>query len=144
MNVKPRGVRTSSRRTAPPRPLSRKSLRVSEPPRDCYSLDLNLFRILFPDDPAVSLFAIAFILIIAAGGAAGLVFIGVLIQWSLRKALPSRPAQIEIELAPQVEPAPALELAPEPNSEPDEPIAIAEPEPPPPRVAPPPPPRPRS
>ena len=44
--------------------------------------------------------AIVLILTIAAGGAAGLVFIGVLIQWSLRKALPSRPTHAEIEAAP--------------------------------------------
>jgi fused signal recognition particle receptor len=53
---------------------------------------------------------IALILIIAAGSAAGLVFVGVLIQWSLRKALPSRPQQIE--LAPAVESAPEVELPP--------------------------------
>jgi fused signal recognition particle receptor len=75
----------------------------------------------------VSLFAIAFILIIAAGAGAGLVFIGVLIQWSLRKALPSRPSHLEIESAPQVEPLPAL--APAPTSELAEPVAVAEPEP---------------
>ena len=45
--------------------------------------------------------AIVLILTIAAGGAAGLVFVGVLIQWSLRKALPSRPAHAEIEAAPR-------------------------------------------
>jgi fused signal recognition particle receptor len=75
--------------------------------------------------------AIALILIIAAGGAAGLVFVGVLIQWSLRKALPSRPAHAEIATAPQPEPEPILpppELAPEPTSEILEPPAeIAEP-----------------
>ena len=95
--------------------------------------------------------AIVLILTIAAGGAAGLVFIGVLIQWSLRKALPSRPAHAEIEAAPQPEPEPMLpppELAPEPTSEilePPaeieeliEPVEPVEPEPPP--AAPPPPP----
>jgi fused signal recognition particle receptor len=91
--------------------------------------------------------AIVLILTIAAGGAAGLVFVGVLIQWSLRKALPSRPAHVEIEAAPAPEPEPLLpptELAPEPTSEilePPveiaEPIAVVEPEPP---VAPQPPP----
>jgi fused signal recognition particle receptor len=87
--------------------------------------------------------AIVLILTIAAGGAAGLVFVGVLIQWSLRKALPSRPAHVEIEAAPAPEPEPLLpppELAPEPTSEilepaveiaePVAPIAAVEPEPP--------------
>ena len=72
--------------------------------------------------------AIVLILTIAAGGAAGLVFIGVLIQWSLRKALPSRPAHAEIEAAP-AEPEPILpppELAPEPTSEILEPPAEIE------------------
>jgi fused signal recognition particle receptor len=77
----------------------------------------------------VSPFAIAFILIIAGGAGAGLVFIGVLIQWSLRKALPSRPSHLEIESAPQVEPIPPPELASEPTSELAEPVTIAEPEP---------------
>jgi fused signal recognition particle receptor len=73
---------------------------------------------LFPRDvQPVSPLAIAFILIIAAGVGAGLIFVGVLIQWSLRKALPSRPAHLEIEAAPQVEPLPPPELAPEPTSE---------------------------
>ncbi len=62
-------------------------------------------------------FAIAFILIIAVGGAAGLIFIGVLIQWSLRKALPSRPSPLEIEPAPAGEPPPEV-LAAEPQPEP--------------------------
>jgi fused signal recognition particle receptor len=62
--------------------------------------------------------AIVLILTIAAGGAAGLVFVGVLIQWSLRKALPSRPAHAEIEVAPEPEPMlPPPELASEPTSE---------------------------
>jgi fused signal recognition particle receptor len=74
--------------------------------------------------------SIVLILTIAAGGAAGLVFIGILIQWSLRKALPARPAQLEIESAPAAEPLPQPpELAPEPTPEPAEPVAIAEPEP---------------
>ena len=85
----------------------------------------------------MSPFAIAFILIIAAGAGAGLIFIGVLIQWSLRKALPSRPTHLEIEAAPQVEPLPPPELAPEPTSEIIEPVTIPEPEPEP-SVAPPP------
>ena len=73
--------------------------------------------------------AIVLILTIAAGGAAGLVFVGVLIQWSLRKALPSRAAHAEIEAAPQPEPEPMLpppELAPEPTSEILEPPAEIE------------------
>ena len=72
--------------------------------------------------------AIVLILTIAAGGATGLVFVGVLIQWSLRKALPSRPAHAEIEAAP-AEPEPILpppELAPEPTSEILEPPAEIE------------------
>jgi fused signal recognition particle receptor len=89
------------------------------------------------DDQPVSPFAIAFILIIAAGAGAGLIFIGVLIQWSLRKALPSRATHLEIEAAPQLEPLPPPELAPEPTSELIEPVAIPEPEPEP-YVAPPP------
>jgi fused signal recognition particle receptor len=94
------------------------------------------------DDQPVSLFSIAFILIIAAGVGAGLIFIGVLIQWSLRKALPSRPIHLEIEAEPHAEPLPPPELAPEPTSElaePElaEPVTIAEPEPEP-YVAPPP------
>jgi fused signal recognition particle receptor len=73
--------------------------------------------------------AIVLILTIAAGGATGLVFVGVLIQWSLRKALPSRAAHAEIEAAPQPEPEPILpppELAPEPTSEILEPPAEIE------------------
>jgi fused signal recognition particle receptor len=57
-------------------------------------------------------FDIALSLLIAAGAGTGLVFIGVLIQWSLRKARPSRQ---QIEPA-ETEPAlsqPAPELAPE-------------------------------
>jgi fused signal recognition particle receptor len=77
----------------------------------------------------VSLFAIAFILMIAGGAGGGLVFIGVLIQWSLRKALPSRPSHLEIESAPEVEQLPPPEVAPEPTTELAEPVAVAEPEP---------------
>jgi fused signal recognition particle receptor len=84
----------------------------------------------------VTPFAIALILTIAAGGAAGLVFIGVLIQWSLRKAIPSRPAPLEIEAAPAAEELPPPELAAQPTTELTEPVAAAEPEP---YVAPPPP-----
>ncbi len=50
---------------------------------------------------------IALILIVAAGAGAGLVSVGILIQWSLRKARPARPTQIES--------APAAELAAEPS-----------------------------
>jgi fused signal recognition particle receptor len=94
---------------------------------------------LFPrDDQPVSPFSIAFILIIAAGVGAGLIFIGVLIQWSLRKALPSPPTHLEIEAEPQAEPLlPPPEIAPEPTSELAEPVTIPEPEPEP-YVAPPP------
>jgi fused signal recognition particle receptor len=77
----------------------------------------------------VSPFAIAFILIIAGGAGAGLVSIGVLIQWSLRKALPSRPTHLEIEAAPHVEPIPPPEIAPAPTPELAEPVTIAEAEP---------------
>jgi fused signal recognition particle receptor len=73
--------------------------------------------------------SIALILTIAAGGGAGLVSIGILIQWSLRKALPSRPAHLEMEAAPEVEPLPPPELAPEPTSGIVEPIPPPEPEP---------------
>jgi len=90
--------------------------------------------------------AIVLILTIAAGGAAGLVFVGVLIQWSLRKALPSREVHAEIEAAPEPEPEPILpppELAPEPTSEILEPAAeieeLIEPVEPEPPAAPPPP-----
>ncbi len=66
-------------------------------------------------------FDIALILIIAAGAGSGLVFIGVLIQWSLRKARPSRPPpRLEAELPP------AAELAAEPTPpETAEPAAAA-------------------
>jgi fused signal recognition particle receptor len=62
---------------------------------------------------------IALILIIAAGAGSGLVFIGVLIQWSLRKARPSRPPRLEAEL-----PQPA-ERAAEPTPETVAPAAAA-------------------
>jgi fused signal recognition particle receptor len=58
--------------------------------------------------------AIVLILTIAVGGAAGLVFIGVLIQWSLRKALPSH---LQIEPAPAGEPPPEIVSAAEPQPE---------------------------
>ncbi len=51
---------------------------------------------------------IALALLISAGGSAALIFIGILIQWSLRKARPSRPpveaVSVEIE-APPSEPS---------------------------------------
>ncbi len=74
----------------------------------------------------MSPFSIAFILIIAAGVGAGLIFIGVLIQWSLRKALPSRPTHPQIEAAPQTEPLPPPEIAPEPTPELVEPVKPAD------------------
>ncbi|MFZ2061525.1 MAG: signal recognition particle-docking protein FtsY [Candidatus Binatus sp.] len=86
----------------------------------------------------MSPFSIAFILIIAAGVGAGLIFIGVLIQWSLRKALPSRPTHPQIEAAPQTQPLPPPEIAPEPTPEPTseliqfepaEPVPVPAPEP---------------
>ena len=84
--------------------------------------------------------SIASILIIAAGAGAGLVFIGILIQWSLRKALPSRPSHVETEPAREVEmPPPAAERIVEPTAEIAEPVTTAQPEP---SVAPPPPPPP--
>jgi fused signal recognition particle receptor len=61
---------------------------------------------------------IALILIIAAGAGSGLVFIGVLIQWSLRKARPSRPSRLEAELPPPAERA--AEPAPPEIVEPEE------------------------
>ena len=84
-------------------------------------------------------FEIVFILAIAAGAGSGLIFIGVLTQWSLRKARPSRPPQVEAaseaELAPQVEqPAPQEAIAepiPEiverPPPEPVQPVAAPPP-----------------
>jgi len=85
----------------------------------------------------VTPFSIAFILITAAGAGSGLVFIGILIQWSLRKARPSRPPQIES--APPAELAPPLEeVAAEPAPEPAPSAAPPAPEPAP-LVAPPPP-----
>ena len=80
-------------------------------------------------------FEIVFILAIAAGAGSGLIFIGVLTQWSLRKARPSRPPQVEAaseaELAPQVEqPAPQEviaepipEIVERPPPEPVQPVA---------------------
>jgi fused signal recognition particle receptor len=88
---------------------------------------------------------IVFILVLAAAAGSTLIFIGILIQWSLRKARPSRP-QIS-QVAPQVEEERAAELVIEPPpaeiAEPsarEEPILPVEPPPPPPPVAPPPPP----
>ena len=64
---------------------------------------------------------IVLILAIAAGAGSGLIFIGVLTQWSLRKARPSRPPQVEAapeaEPAPQVEPPAPQEVIAEPTPE---------------------------
>ncbi len=67
-------------------------------------------------------FDIALILLIAAAGGSGLAFVGVLIQWSLRKARPSPPAHLEAEL-PQAA-APAAQPTPEPTPEIAEPAAV--------------------
>ena len=92
-------------------------------------------------------FDIVFILVLAAGAGSTFIFIGVLIQWSLRKARRSRPQTAEV--APQVEEERAAELVIEPPpaeiAEPsarEEPILPIEPQAPPPPVAPPPPPPP--
>jgi fused signal recognition particle receptor len=82
----------------------------------------------FSDGPTVTPLAIILILTIAVGGAAGLVFIGVLIQWSLRKALPSRPQRIEV--TPEIEHRPVTQLAEPSPHEITEPVAAVEPEPP--------------
>jgi fused signal recognition particle receptor len=85
--------------------------------------------------------ALVLILILAGGGATGLVFIGVLIQWSLRKARPSRPQSVEatlpveavqpIEAVPEIEQPDVIVLAAEPPPhEITEPSATVEPEPP--------------
>ena len=64
---------------------------------------------------------IVLILAIAAGAGSGLIFIGVLTQWSLRKARPSRPPRVEAapeaEPAPQVEPPAPQEVIAEPTPE---------------------------
>jgi fused signal recognition particle receptor len=73
--------------------------------------------------------SIVLILIIAAGGGVGLVFIGILIQWSLRKALPSRPPQIEIGQAREAEPPAAVEKFVDRAPERVEPASTAAPEP---------------
>jgi len=84
----------------------------------------------------VTPFELVFILVLAAGGASGLVFVGVLIQWSLRKARPSLPVHVEsapaVEIEPEVEPLPPPELALEETSELIEPVVTTEPEPEPP------------
>ena len=79
-------------------------------------------------------FDIALSLIIAAGAGSGLVFIGVLIQWSLRKARPSaQPSVQHIEMAgtgaalSQPEAAPgAVEPVAEPAEEPPDPLAVSQ------------------
>ena len=85
-------------------------------------------------------FEIVFILAIAAGAGSGLIFIGVLTQWSLRKARPSRPPQVEAappttELTPQVEQPAPQEVIAEPTPEiverpPPEPVQPVAPPPP--------------
>ncbi|MGD0117087.1 MAG: signal recognition particle-docking protein FtsY [Candidatus Binatus sp.] len=83
-------------------------------------------------------FELVFILVLAGGGATGLVFIGVLIQWSLRKARSSRPQPVEatqpVEAVPEAEPPVIVLAAEEFPHEITEPSAAVEPEPP---VAPP-------
>ena len=79
-------------------------------------------------------FELVFILVLSAGGAFSLVFIGVLIQWSLRKARPSLPVHVESEPVaepePEVVPLPPPELALEETAELVPPPAAPEPEPP--------------
>lgn len=95
-------------------------------------------RITFPEaaNPVTPL-EIVQILAIALGVGFALVFIHVLIQWSLRKARPSRPPrveaapQVEEERAAEIEPAPA-EIA-EPSAREEPAIPVAPPQPPPPR-----------
>ena len=83
-------------------------------------------------------FELVFILVLAGGGATGLVFIGVLIQWSLRKARSSRLQPVEatqpVEAVPEAEPPVIVLAAEEFPHEITEPSAAVEPEPP---VAPP-------
>ena len=74
-------------------------------------------------------FDIALSLVIAAGAGSGLVFIGVLIQWSLRKARPSAEPSVEIEPSETAEagaPSPQAEIA-EAAPEAAEPVVVAEP-----------------
>jgi fused signal recognition particle receptor len=74
----------------------------------------------------VTPFDIVFILVLAAGAGSAFIFIGVLIQWSLRKARPSLPQAAEV--APQVEEERAAELVIElPPAEIAEPSAREEP-----------------
>jgi fused signal recognition particle receptor len=78
-------------------------------------LGAEILRDYFSGRRNVTPFDIALILIIAAGAGSGLVFVGVLIQWSLRKARPSRPPRLEAE------PAQAAALGAEPTPETAEP-----------------------
>jgi fused signal recognition particle receptor len=72
-------------------------------------------------------FDIALSLVIAAGAGSGLVFIGVLIQWSLRKARPSPKPSVEpIEIAEAGAPSTQPETA-EAVPEAAEPVVVAEP-----------------
>ncbi len=58
---------------------------------------------------------IALALLISVGGSAGLIFIGILIQWSLRKAHPSRPPVEAVSL--EVEAPPSEPSLPKPTPE---------------------------
>ena len=72
-------------------------------------------------------FDIALSLVIAAGAGSGLVFIGVLIQWSLRKAHPSpKPPVEQLETVEAGAPSPQPEIA-EAAPEAAEPAAVVEP-----------------
>jgi fused signal recognition particle receptor len=70
---------------------------------------------------SVTPFEIVFILAIAGSAGSAFIFIGVLTQWSLRKARPSRPPQVEA--APQIEPPVPEEVVAEPTPEIVEPPA---------------------
>jgi len=89
----------------------------------------------------VTPFEIVFILAIAGSAGSAFIFIGVLTQWSLRKARPSRPPQVEaaphVEPAPHIEPPLAKEVVAEPTPEIVEPPGLEPAHP----VAPPPPPQ---
>ena len=63
---------------------------------------------------------------VAGGAGAGLVFIGILIQWSLRKARPSRP-QAEVEVAAQIADEQITEFIGEPREAAPEVIGAAPP-----------------
>ncbi len=92
-------------------------LPVSERDRDCYSFHRSSSGSFFPDDLTCDSFRNRIHPDYRRGAGSGLIFIGVLIQWSLRKALPSRPPQVEA--APEVESAPEVELPPPKSSRPN-------------------------